>query len=89
MSVSIILEELNMEQTSNHVGQAMTKNQKWVLASTASGFSLENMDIMFLSFALAPIIASLHISSTAAGWIGSITNLGMLAAVAKAKIKIV
>jgi len=79
MSVSIILEELNMEQTSNHVGQAMTKNQKWVLASTASGFSLENMDIMFLSFALAPIIASLHISSTAAGWIGSITNLGMLA----------
>lgn len=56
-----------MEQTSNHVGQAMTKNQKWVLASTASGFSLENMDIMFLSFALAPIIASLHISSTAAG----------------------
>ena len=54
MSVSIILEELNMEQTSNHVGQAMTKNQKWVLASTASGFSLENMDIMFLSFALAP-----------------------------------
>ncbi|MCR5525125.1 MAG: MFS transporter [Lactobacillus sp.] len=68
-----------MEQTSNHVGQAMTKNQKWVLASTASGFSLENMDIMFLSFALAPIIASLYISSTAAGWIGSITNLGMLA----------
>ena len=68
-----------MEQTSNHVGQAMTKNQKWVLASTASGFSLENMDIMFLSFALAPISASLHISSTAAGWIGSITNLGMLA----------
>ena len=68
-----------MKQTSNHVGQAMTKNQKWVLASTASGFSLENMDIVFLSFALAPIIASLHISSTAAGWIGSITNLGMLA----------
>ncbi|MFR0771506.1 MAG: MFS transporter [Limosilactobacillus pontis] len=57
----------------------MTKNQKWVMASTAAGFSLENMDIMFLSFALAPIIAELHISSTAAGWIGSITNLGMLA----------
>ena len=68
-----------MEQTSSHVGQAMTKNQKWVLASTASGFSLENMEIMFLSVALAPIISSLHISSNAAGWIGSITNLGMLA----------
>lgn len=49
------------------------------MASTAAGFSLENMDIMFLSFALAPIIAELHISSAAAGWIGSITNLGMLA----------
>lgn len=57
----------------------VTTNEKWVLASTAAGFSLENMDIMFLSFAIAPIITSLHISSAAAGWIGSITNLGMLA----------
>ena len=68
-----------MQQTSTHLGHTMTKNQKWVMASTAAGFSLENMDIMFLSFALAPIIAELHISSAAAGWIGSITNLGMLA----------
>ena len=68
-----------MQQTSTHLAEPMTKNQKWVMASTAAGFSLENMDIMFLSFALAPIIATLHISSTAAGWIGSITNLGMLA----------
>lgn len=68
-----------MQRTSTQIGRAMTKNQKWVMASTAAGFSLENMDIMFLSFALAPIIAELHISSAAAGWIGSITNLGMLA----------
>lgn len=68
-----------MQQTSTQIGHTMTKNQKWVMASTAAGFSLENMDIMFLSFALAPIIAELHISSAAAGWIGSITNLGMLA----------
>ncbi|MEE6647206.1 MFS transporter [Limosilactobacillus pontis] len=68
-----------MQQTSTHLGSTMTTNQRWVMASTAAGFSLENMDIMFLSFALAPIIAELHISSTAAGWIGSITNLGMLA----------
>ena len=68
-----------MQQTSTQFRHTMTKNQKWVMASTAAGFSLENMDIMFLSFALAPIIAELHISSTAAGWIGSITNLGMLA----------
>ena len=68
-----------MQQTSTQFRHTMTKNLKWVMASTAAGFSLENMDIMFLSFALAPIIAELHISSTAAGWIGSITNLGMLA----------
>ena len=36
------------------------------------------MDIMFLSFALTPIIASLHISQGAAGLIGTMTNLGML-----------
>ncbi|MGO2952605.1 MAG: MFS transporter [Lactobacillus sp.] len=58
--------------------RAMTSDQKWVMASTASGFTLENMDIMFLSFALAPMIASLHLSGAAAGWIGSMTNLGML-----------
>ena len=56
----------------------MTKNQKWTIASTAAGFSLENMDIMFLSFALTPIIASLHISQGAAGLIGTMTNLEML-----------
>ena len=56
----------------------MTRNQKWTIASTAAGFSLENMDIMFLSFALTPIIASLHISQGAAGLIGTMTNLGML-----------
>ncbi len=56
----------------------MSHEQKLVMASTASGFSLENMDIMFLSFALTPIIAELHISSGAAGLIGSITNVGML-----------
>ena len=67
-----------MEQTGNKL-LTQANNEKWVMASTAAGFSLENMDIMFLSFALAPIIAELHLSGTAAGWIGSITNLGMLA----------
>lgn len=55
-----------------------TSQQRRVIASTASGFTLENMDIMFLSFALAPIIAELHLSSGAAGMIGSVTNIGML-----------
>ncbi|MBT8811792.1 MFS transporter [Lactobacillus delbrueckii subsp. bulgaricus] len=55
----------------------MSTNQKWVLASMSSGFLLENMDVMFLSFSLSEIIAQMHISSTAGGWIGTFTNLGM------------
>lgn len=56
---------------------SMSTNQKWVLASMSSGFLLENMDVMFLSFSLSEIIAQMHISSTAGGWIGTFTNLGM------------
>ncbi|MEK0396889.1 MFS transporter [Lactobacillus delbrueckii] len=55
----------------------MSTNQKWVLASVSSGFLLENMDVMFLSFSLSEIIAQMHISSAAGGWIGTFTNLGM------------
>ncbi|MGM9910869.1 MAG: MFS transporter [Lacticaseibacillus absianus] len=56
---------------------SMTTNQKWVLASMSSGFLLENMDVMFLSFSLSEIITQMHISSAAGGWIGTFTNLGM------------
>ncbi|MBT8924730.1 MFS transporter [Lactobacillus delbrueckii subsp. bulgaricus] len=55
----------------------MSTNKKWVLASMSSGFLLENMDVMFLSFSLSEIIAQMHISSAAGGWIGTFTNLGM------------
>lgn len=65
-----------MESTFEH--QSTTTYQKQVVASTAFGFVLENMDIMFLSFTLSSIISELHISSAAAGWIGTITNFGML-----------
>lgn len=58
---------------------ALTTNQKWTIASTSAGFALENMDVMFLSFALSSIIASLHISGAQAGLIATVTNLGMLA----------
>lgn len=56
---------------------SMSTNQKWVLASMSSGFLLENMDVMFLSFSLSEIIAQMNISSAAGGWIGTFTNLGM------------
>lgn len=67
-----------MEQVRVNEHTGFTTQQKWVTASTAAGFTLENMDIMFLSFSLASIIAELGISSGQAGLIGSLTNIGML-----------
>ncbi|BDR59358.1 MFS transporter [Xylocopilactobacillus apicola] len=58
--------------------QSTSRNQRQTVLSTSAGFALENMDIMFLSFALTPIISTLRISGAAAGLISSITNLGML-----------
>lgn len=57
---------------------ALTTNQKWTIASTSAGFALENMDVMFLSFALSSIAATLKINGAQADLISSITNLGML-----------
>lgn len=65
-----------METTAQH--HALSKNQKWTIASTSAGFALENMDVLFLSFALSSIISDLHINGAQAGLISSITNLGML-----------
>lgn len=56
----------------------MSKYQRKVLVSTAAGIGLENMDIMFLAFSLSSIITSLNVTSVQAGFISTITNLGML-----------
>ena len=56
----------------------LSKEQKLVIASTATGFSFENMDFNFMSFALSSIIASLGISTVQAGWITTITQWGVL-----------
>ena len=57
---------------------ALSTPQKWTIASTSAGFALEHMDVMFLSFALSSIIATLHITGAQAGLISSISNLGTL-----------
>lgn len=49
-----------------------------ILTSSMLGFGLENMDVMFLAFALSSIINEFHITSAEAGLISSITNFGML-----------
>lgn len=68
-----------MENTTvNTHTHGLTTKQKWTIASTSSGFALENMDVLFLSFAMSSMISDLHLSGGAAGLIGSITNLGML-----------
>ena len=63
-------------QKNEHI--QLTRNQKLVLTSSSLGFGLENMDVLFLSFTMSSVIASLHISAGAAGLIGTITNWGML-----------
>ena len=56
----------------------MSKYQRKVLGSTSAGIALENMDIMFLSFSLSTMITTFGITGTQAGFISTITNLGML-----------
>ncbi|WP_195516850.1 MFS transporter [Enterococcus dispar] len=56
----------------------MSKYQRKVLVSTSAGIALENMDIMFLSFSLSTIITTFGITGTQAGFISTVTNLGML-----------
>ncbi|CAJ2236434.1 MFS transporter [Fructilactobacillus sanfranciscensis] len=63
-------------QKNEHI--QLTRNQKLVLTSSSLGFGLENMDVLFLSFTMSSVIASLHVSAGAAGLIGTITNWGML-----------
>ncbi|WP_413628176.1 MFS transporter [Fructilactobacillus vespulae] len=64
------------KQTTKH--RPLTRNQKLVLLSSSLGFGLENMDVLFLSFTMSSIMASLNITAGAAGLIGTITNWGML-----------
>nr|WP_027694444.1 MFS transporter [Weissella halotolerans] len=66
---------MQMQKTSI---MTLTRQQKWVVGSTAAGFMLENMDMMFVSFALSSMMIDLHLTGGQAGLISSITNLGML-----------
>ncbi|WDF82311.1 MFS transporter [Lacticaseibacillus pabuli] len=67
-----------MGQVASAKSQSTATQRKWVLASTSAGFALENMDVMFLSFALSSIAVDMHLNGTQAGFISTITNLGML-----------
>ncbi|MBG9986388.1 MFS transporter [Facklamia sp. DSM 111018] len=52
-------------------------NRRALIASMISS-GLDDINVMFLAFSLSSIMADLEISGTQAGWIGTITNFGML-----------
>ena len=58
--------------------KAVSAYQVKVGTLVSAGFGLENMDIMFLSFALSSIIGEFGLTTTEAGAISTVTNLGML-----------
>ncbi len=58
--------------------KAVSSYQVKVGTLVSAGFGLENMDIMFLSFALSSIIGEFGLTTTEAGAISTVTNLGML-----------
>jgi MFS family permease len=58
--------------------KAVSAYQVKVGTLVSAGFGLENMDIMFLSFALSSIIGEFSLTTTEAGAISTVTNLGML-----------
>ncbi|MBJ6745799.1 MFS transporter [Streptococcus sp. 121] len=56
----------------------LSKNDRNALISAVIASGMDDLNVMFLSFSLTSIIASLAISKVEAGWIATITNLGML-----------
>ncbi|MET3557023.1 MFS family permease [Streptococcus rupicaprae] len=60
------------------LGLTLDKNNQRALASAIVASGTDDLNVMFLSFSMSSIIADLAISGAQAGWIATITNLGML-----------
>lgn len=56
----------------------MPKNKRKALFAALTGSGLDDMNVMFLSFALSSIITDLGLTGAQGGFISTITNLGML-----------
>lgn len=56
----------------------LNKNNRNALIAAVVASGTDDLNVMFLSFSLSTIIAQLAITPVAAGWIATITNLGML-----------
>lgn len=57
---------------------SLDKNNRRALAAAIVASGTDDLNVMFLSFSMASIIAELGISGAQAGWIATIINLGML-----------
>lgn len=57
---------------------SLDKNNRRALVAAIVASGTDDLNVMFLSFSMASIIAELSISGAQAGWIATITNLGML-----------
>lgn len=57
---------------------SLDKNTKRALVAAIVASGTDDLNVMFLSFTMSSIIAELSISGAQAGWIATITNLGML-----------
>ncbi|MBP2623045.1 MFS transporter [Streptococcus oricebi] len=58
---------------------SLDKNNWRTLTAAIVASGTDDLNVMFLAFSMSSIIKDLEISSTAGGWIGTFTNLGMLA----------
>ncbi|MFL2134683.1 MFS transporter [Desemzia sp. FAM 24101] len=56
----------------------MPKNKQKALFAALAGSGMDDLNVMFLSFALSSIITDLGITGAQGGFISTITNLGML-----------
>lgn len=65
--------------TANDGTNKLNKSQRNALIAAIVASGTDDLNVMFLAFSMSSIISQLGISSVAAGWIATITNLGMLA----------
>lgn len=57
---------------------SLDKNNRRALTSAIVASGTDDLNVMFLSFSMSSIMADLAINGVQAGWIATITNLGML-----------
>ncbi|MFV8214779.1 MFS transporter, partial [Streptococcus pluranimalium] len=57
---------------------SLDKTNRRALISAIIASGTDDLNVMFLSFSMSSIMADLAINGAQAGWIATITNLGML-----------